>query len=266
MTYPYNNESESAWDFAAQAIITYGYSSLDYYNGEKFQFLGARKFSKSFLIETFAGFHSLNITSTDSSDVLPVGGMRVYFILPDSLETIFSGSYDYIYLDLMQPRGISDKIAATALNADISYHWSENWKSQIRYESKFLTDSNQKMYVDFSTMYGIYNDTPWLWVGIGGEDTEFKNQVTGYWAPEQFVTFGVRLDSVFPLFGNFSGSFGFNGNELYDKGTDSWGNGYYLSAKLQYGDRNAPNASLFLIIHYQCKMIINGVPIKWELI
>jgi hypothetical protein len=111
-------------------------------------------------------------------------------------------------------------------------------------------------------MYGISTGVPWVWAGIGTDYLSYSFRQTTYWSPTRFYSFGPRFEGVFPLFQQWSASIGLNLNRFQEESFDL-GNGYYGTAKLQYGEREHLNVAVeyirILAAQGSSQWISNGV-------
>jgi hypothetical protein len=245
--YPYANEAENGWDWGGRTFLVDGKNAQYDFTATGLQLLGGRKFSKNVSAEVLAGFHQIQNTSVGNSKLAFSGYAKSNFIFSDRYTSSIEVGHSLKDGTLIQTGNTGDQLTAITIKPNIGMRWSEHWRSQIRYQYLFISDDNKKSLVDLSTMYGISTGIPWIWFGLGIERLNYSHRKSTYWTPSEFISFGPRLEATVPIKGKVSASGGINLNRLYDKDTDSWGNGYYFSWRLQYGDRNETNLSIYLI-------------------
>ncbi len=144
-------------------------------------------------------------------------------------------SRDFIYPDGAVPGGITEKL--TALEHSASFRWRAHNRLRILGQGRYrdydkFNDENVSKQTEINILYGLYPSWPWVWAGVGAQRLTYDRQVPAYWSPEEFIAYGLRFDSSFPLGKRLSGSAAANLDKLDEDGSE--GTGYYLQAGLQY--------------------------------
>jgi hypothetical protein len=68
-----------------------------------------------------------------------------------------------------------------------------------------MSDSNTMFWTDFEMLYGISPEWPWIWAGAGVYFQKFEFESDDYWSPSQYLSYGPRLDSSFPISSRLTG-------------------------------------------------------------
>lgn len=243
----YEDEASEDWDYSGSFLATQGFNSKENYNGQRVLFLGGKKFSPNLHMDISGGAHNLYDTANQNSASIFVGEIKTYFVAAEFFNGFMSFNRDYAYIHTIQPGGIDYRLTATSLNSSFSINFTDYLTTRFIENYFFISDQNQKSVTNVSLLYGIAKDIPWIWVGIGYENTSYKYLTTDYWSPSAFMSFGTRAEADLPLLfiDNLNLGLEFNYNRLWDKDTCSDGNGVSFSGKLTYGDRNFNNISIY---------------------
>ena len=70
--------------------------------------------------------------------------------------------------------------------------------------------------------------------------SENSKDVTGYWTPEDFRNYGLKLEAAFPLYKKLSANSEIKHYRLRENFGD-WGDGNTYSIGLRYGERGSRN-------------------------
>ena len=239
----YPGEVEKTWDFGADAKLYEGSDPSAEYEGRKASAYAARKFSSRALLGIEAGINSLLNKKQSWTANTFYGSVDLQLQVATAMDLNLRVTHDYVYQDLIQPGAVVSPLAALSEYADGDYHISERWRLPFHLKDRSLSDGNEIRETDVAAMYGISTGVPWIWVGFGGDYLTFKNYQPLYWSPWQFYSFGPRAEVVVPIALGLTGSIGLNLNRLTESAL-SPSNGYYGSAKLEYGDREKFNIAL----------------------
>ena len=244
---PFDDEATAAWDFSGSFLATQGFNANENYNGQRVYLLAGRKFSPNLQIDISSGAHRLYDTYNQNTSAIYAGEIKTYFMASEYFNGYMSFNRDYAYFYNIQPGGIDYRLTATSLNTSFSINFTDYLTTRFIQNYYFISDQNQKSISNVSLLYGIFNEVPWVWVGIGYENTSYKYISTNYWSPAAFMSFGTRAEADIPLIFIKDLSLGleFNYNRLWDKDTGTRGIGLSFSNKLTYGDRNYNNISIY---------------------
>ena len=69
----------------------------------------------------------------------------------------------------------------------------------------FVSDSNRRFESDLAALYGISPGWPWIWAGAGMYYMDFERQIPDYWSPANYLSYGPRITSSFPIARRFTG-------------------------------------------------------------
>ena len=241
--WPYDNEQDQAFDYGFKANLFNGQNIKEHYQGIKIAGEMGRKFSPCWYSHFNLGLHLLNNSNTNSMSSTPYVEGEVSGILSDPLNAHVKINQDYIYQDLIQPGGVDSSLRATSFYLDLKYKISSSFHANFASSLRAFSDTNSKMSLDTSLMYGISTGVPWIWLGVGYEYLSFSFRQTGYWSPTHFYSVGPRFEGEFPIINQLNFGVGLNVNHFGEESA-SPGNGYFGSLKLQYGNRNEFNLAL----------------------
>jgi len=247
LLYPFDNEANAAWDFSGSLLVTQGFNANENYNGQRVYLLAGHKFLPNFQIDISSGVHRLYDTANQNTSSIYVFGIKTYFMASKYFNGYISYNSDYAYIYGIQPGAIDYRLTATSLNTSFSINFTDYLTTRFVENYYFISDQNQKSISNVSLLYGIFNDIPWIWMGIGYENTSYKYITTNYWSPSAFMSFGTRAEADIPLIFIKDLSLGleFNYNRLWDKDSGTTGIGLSFSNRLTYGNRNSSNISIY---------------------
>ena len=142
------------------------------------------------------------------------------------------------YADLFQTQGaFAESLKGESLKAGLNWRPIHKLRAQVYHQSYWLSDSNNRLDDDFSLLYALSPDWPWIWIGAGFENITDTLATSAYWSPKHFIDYGPRFDVAFPIFEKLTGSFGLNINHYKDFDFGE-GNGFYFLGRLTYGQEN----------------------------
>ena len=122
------------------------------------------------------------------------------------------------------------------LKPSLSYKLSEQWRFDLRGDYNWVEDGNLASLTDLQFMYGLSQDSLWLWLGLGGEYLTHRKPTGDYWSPRSVHSYGPRLEFSY-LWRDLWG-FNLAGNLFSLRENDfKQGSGYYLNAGASYGKR-----------------------------
>lgn len=161
--------------------------------------------------------------------------LTAIFGLNSNFNAQLETSRDFIYPDGAVTGGITEQL--TALEHSASFRWRAHDRLRIQGQGRYrdydkFNDENTSRQTEFNILYGISPSWPWVWAGVGAQRLTYDRQVASYWSPDEFIAYGLRFDSSFPLGKRLSGTVGANIDKLEEDGSE--GDGYYLQAGLQY--------------------------------
>ncbi len=246
-SYPYENEARSAWDFGAALLTTHGFNALNNYNGQRAYVLLGKKINSNFLFEIYSGGHRIFDTGNNNDNTIFVGDLKFFFHVDELLDINFSANRDYAYIYTIQPGGTNNRLTTDSLNFALSYNIFSDISTRINESYFYISDQNTKSVTNISLLYGIATDEPWIWVGLGYENTSYKFVTPDYWSPSAFMAFGFRSEANIPIYliDNIFINLEFNYNRIWDKDTCTRGNGVAIASRLQFGQRENHNFSIF---------------------
>ena len=199
--------------------------------------LGKRSASGHYL-EGRLGVHGLGgDTSTGEISteerIIPTYGIKGILMLNEQVELGLDAGYGFVYPAGFQPEGITSGLTAHTLESTLS--WLIIPRLQLSGQSalKRLSDANTMYQGDFSILYGLSPDWPWIWAGVGAYYTGFERQTIEYWSPSRHVSYGPRFTSSFPLGKRWSGWAAANVSVVSEDSLSS-GMGDYVSLGLDY--------------------------------
>ncbi len=140
---------------------------------------------------------------------------------------------DFLYSSSVGVAAVSD--ALTEDTRALTGEWQPvlEWRFLARSLLQKTSDLNVKRQKSVEALYGISPEWPWIWSGVFVETLRFDNKTDGYWSPQGLKTFGIKLESSFPLNQRLSATAGFNINRSQD-GDEAWGTGYFIGAGIDY--------------------------------
>lgn len=247
LSYPYEEEELSAWDYGLSLLLTEGYNSKYFYSGQKAEFLIGRKFSSNFLIDCYAGGHRLFDTNNDNAQSIIIGGIKFYFHIDELLDMSLLLNRDFAYIHNIQPGSIDYRLMARAIYFAVNYKLPLDIMARGSQNTLILSDENIKSVTNISLLYGIFTSEPWLWIGIGYENTAYQFTTPDYWSPSTFMAFGFRSEASIPIYliDNVFFNFELNYNRLWDKDAGEQGDGFVFASKLQLGRRDENNLAIY---------------------
>ncbi|MDH5415364.1 MAG: hypothetical protein OEW87_14605 [Flavobacteriaceae bacterium] len=236
--WPYPNALEKSFDWGIDTNIHSGSVNPDEFSGVSLSTLIGKKFSSELYSQINVGFHNLENKTAKSKQTITNFQFSTQYVITSTLSANFRYTHDYVYYEMMLPKGVTDYLEADSLYTTFTYKWSKRIKSKFNANWKLLSDSNTKKQYSFDTLYGVSPGWPWIWFGLGMEHLSFTKDLDGYWTPLDFLMIGPRLEAAFTLYKKLSITIAFNANRYHDRDLDTWGNGYYGTVKLQYGKRD----------------------------
>nr|BFD32526.1 hypothetical protein GTC16762_21440 [Pigmentibacter ruber] len=247
LSFPYENEDEVAWDVGGSLLTTQGFNAIHNYNGQRGNFLLGRKFSSNFQIDITSGAHRAYDTNNNNDKTIYSGEIKLFLHSDELFDLILSANRDYAYIYTIQPGGTNDRLTTNVLNFSFNYNFLPYLMTRMNENYFFISDQNAKSVSTVSLLYGIATDEPWIWVGIGYDNTSYKYNTTNYWSPSAFMGFGFRSEANVPIYviDNVYLNLEFNYNRLWDKDTCTRGNGVAFASKLQFGKRDNHNIAFF---------------------
>lgn len=239
--YPYNEEKHPRYNFRldyTQASATESGSEL---NAHKLG-AGISYLAKDHLLwKLWGGVHQYkNSTGTDEQAV--VGEISVEWKKGDFYQ-FGSVGRDYAYQDLFVPKGIEEDLKSDRLFARSLYTGFPGYRLNNRFTLNKLSDGNKRWQDDIDVKRQFLKNQLWLWLGAGGEYIYTNRDVTGYWTPRRYISFGPRIELGIDLTSLLSLQHGTNFNYFYDENSRT-GYGYYTITNLRWGKRDNRNLSL----------------------
>ena len=122
------------------------------------------------------------------------------------------------------------------LKPSLSHKLSEKWRTDLRGDYNWVEDGNLASLTDLQFLYGLSQDSLWLWLGFGGEYLTHRRPTGDYWSPRTFHSYGPRMEFSYLWMEKWS--FNLSGNAFSLKENDfEQGSGYYLNTGISYGKR-----------------------------
>lgn len=234
------SNADSPFIFNVGTLLSKGKIEENKYSFQHFNLSESYK-SENLEISAFGGF--VNRSEKLSKDLQKFeGAINLKTNIADT-GIMIEGGYHSIAEDMQSKRAIQDLLRGAYYSVQLRQMFTEKIKATIQTRSIFLNDKNKRSNSDFSLMYGISPSWPWIWVGGGAEYLKNKKMTPAYWSPSKFYSYGPRFDIAFPIKDKFSFATGVNLNRFHDANFGS-GKGYYLNAKLIYGESSSTHTYL----------------------
>jgi hypothetical protein len=239
--WPFGDEASRGWSVMAQRFEL-DRLSLDFVASE-LRF-GAWQKWNSWNVSGSVGVHEVNWQSAErktSYGVTELGASRNW-------EAVFFHvrlASEFLYPRVLVYSG--DPVAARALVAEPRVVWriSERQKLQLKYQSAdFDKSDNRRSQVDGEWLWGFSQSPHWVWVGVGAEELRNSEDVSNYWSPEVFKSYGLRVDTQWAISDSLGFFFAGSLNRIREESLD-WGRGHYLRTGIRYGDREESLFRLF---------------------
>lgn len=247
LSYPYENEDTTGWDFGSSVLTTQGFNANNNYNGQRGYLLLGRKFNSNFLIDFYSGGHRAFDTGNNNDKTIFIAELKALFHIDELLDISLAANRDYAYIYTIQPGGSNNRLTTNSFNFALNYNIFSDIVTRINENYFYISDQNTKSVTNIALLYGIATEEPWIWVGLGYENTSYKYVTTDYWSPSAFMAFGFRSEANLPIYliDNIFINLELNYNRIWDKDTCTRGNGVAIASKLQFGRRENHNFSVF---------------------
>ncbi len=189
----------------------------------------ARKFSDNVSASASIGRSQLENSFTQADDSLTTYGLATRIKLNKQVELHASHSKDFLFQDAIVEDENGNLLSGKS--SDVSLYWRAQKKIRVQGAAghRSLSDGNAANKVSGSVLYGISADWPWIWTGVSAERLSYNQDKSSYWAPDKYTSYGVVLDSSFPVNDNLSMSLGANLNRSKEDNNPT-GTGYSVSA------------------------------------
>lgn len=199
MDWPYQEADSLDLDWGLDAVVRNGSSFSSDFNALQFDaFIGKRLQTGSYL-EVGVGVHGIRGDDLIKDDTIPIYWAKGLFPVTPSFDIEVVASFDYLYPEGFQPGSLIEALTSHTIFGELS--WKPVYSLWIKSQSelKFISDSNKRFWTDLAVLYGISPDWPWVWVGAGANYLTYEFESDNYWSPSQYISYGPRLESSFPI-------------------------------------------------------------------
>ncbi len=231
--WPYVELVDSSLDWGGQVFEEGGTVESNDYTGRKAEvFLGGRPTPYIYL-EGRLGYHQLaSEVSADDASTTAIRFLGFYEIAR-GIKVKGEFQRDFLYASSVGVSAVGE--ALMARTGVIGGEWQPvlPWRFLARSVLQKSSDSNTMRQNTLEALYGISPEWPWIWSGAFVETLRFDNKTDGYWSPQDFKSFGVKLESSFPINQSFSATAGFNLSRSQER-NEPWGTGYFIGAGVDY--------------------------------
>jgi hypothetical protein len=151
-------------------------------------------------------------------------------------------SRDYLFRDILRTDRQFQNLEATTLSPIVMWLPADRWRAKYSGRYSELEDSNGRANSDLQVMYGVSTD-PWFWIGPGVNYLSFRTQrPVEYYSPAYVRSVGPRAEFSYKIMDKLNFNFGGSFNWTVEDGVAS--RGHYLSASLEFGNRESPGPSI----------------------
>ncbi len=240
--YLHEAEAEKEWLWSLKTTHdTIKRPTQDNYKGSEYSASVAQKINKQLSAEVGLGHSELKNKRTGITDQLTSYSAKAKLAITDKLVVHAKQERQYLF-DHAIIESDSGKLVHGD-TSDLGLYWRahDKWRVQGNILKQGLSDGNDSQKISGAVLYGISSGWPWIWTGIKAEKLEYDEQRASYWTPADYQSYGLTLDSSFPVSKDLSMSLGANFNRSKEDNNPS-GTGYSVSAGADW--KVAENISL----------------------
>lgn len=189
----------------------------------------SHKFSDGLSLAGAIGRSQLENSIKQADDALTTYDVQARLRLNPQLELHADHKKDYLFNDAIVEDDNGKLLSGRS--SDVSLQWRPQKKIRVQggVGHRSLSDGNQSDKVSGAVLYGISPDWPWIWTGVSAEHLSYDQDKASYWTPDTYTSYGVVVDSNFPVNDKVSLSLGGNLNRSKEDKNPA-GTGYALSA------------------------------------
>jgi len=203
----------------------------------------SRKISDKLSIAASLGQGRIKNKQTKRNAQLTTYAVKAKLTLNKQVKLHIKQSTGFVFDDALIEDDNAQTLSGDITNIDLYWRPLEKIRVEGNGLYRSLSDNNHSQQLLGAVLYGISPNWPWLWVGVSAEKLSYDKTKLSYWTPNDYVSYGVVIDSSFPVNEHFSISLGGNLNTSKEDNNAS-GTGYSLSAGAYWMVRKNINIKL----------------------
>jgi hypothetical protein len=224
--WPWEEAETDGLDWGVNAKYLSGTVDAARFRGTRVLGVLGWRYSTRVYFEGGLGAHQLRTDDADH-ETLGIYTLNAHYTPWAPLSLLFEASKDYVYPENVLPGGITQYLTARTEAMSTTWHATPRVRATLRARLRDFSDNNRQDQYTGALLYGISPDTPWVWIGIGGEHMGYDMQRPDYWSPRYYSSYGLRWESDFPLGARVTASLGLNLDRVHEDGVAS--NGQYYA-------------------------------------
>ena len=205
--WPYVNDADSDFDWG---LLLHRYSGQaaggNDFTGLQYEGILGWRYSQSAYFSTHFGSHRLDVPNENNAIDRFTYQVDALFTVTPKIKLNLHAANDFVYQYGLQPGGSNQFLNAQQWQG--FFEWTPIPTIRINFSdsSWSLSDENTQHEYQVNILYGISPEWPWIWVGLNYDHLGYDETKTGYWSPNDFYSYGLVLDSSFPIYGNLTGA------------------------------------------------------------
>ena len=205
--WPYVNDADSDFDWG---VLLHRYTGQaaggNDFNGLQFEGILGWHYSQAAYFSTYLGSHRLDVPNEAHTVERFSYQIDALFNVTPKIKLNLHTANDFVYQYGLQPGGSNRFLYAQQWQGFLE--WTPIPKIRINFSdsSWSLSDENTRHEYQVNLLYGISPSWPWIWVGLNYDHLGYDETKPDYWSPNEFYSYGLVLDSSFPITENFTGA------------------------------------------------------------
>ncbi len=221
-------QGDNLWGLHVRRSIVRQSNAADY-RGSDIKASFARKFNDKLSVAGSIGRSELSNGVQQAKKAITLYGLKARVKLTDEVEVQAHHSRDLLFNEALVEDDNGRLIDGKT--SDIALFWRPHKKIRVQGATNYrsLSDDNSAKRTSAALLYGISPGWPWIWAGVSAEMLSYEQNKNSYWTPEKYTSYGVLVDSSFPVNDTLSLSMGANVNRNKEDDNPA-GTGYSISA------------------------------------
>jgi len=202
------------------------------FQGAQVQAMLGKRFSRALYAEAWLGAHQLKVSQSDENTITTYA-TSVHLTPVDWFRLQIESSENFVYPESVLPGGISEQLTARTDSASLQWRPVRRVRAIAKGLWRELDDGNVEDRVTLAILYGLSPEWPWIWAGIGGEKLQFDQPRSSYWSPQEYLAYGLRFESSFPITDWLTGNIAVNLDRLREDEARADGQYYALGLEIR---------------------------------
>jgi len=231
--WPYQEDASSSVDWGIRVRRYDGAASGIDFTGLKAEGTLGWRYSPGTYFSADLGSHRLKVPSRSKDSERFTYKVAALMAVTSHVKLNLHAASDYVYQDFLQPAGVTQLLHGKQLRGRLEWQPAGKFRFNVGETAWRLSDDNRSRDYEANILYGISPDWPWIWVGLNYEHLAYDRTMPDYWSPTKFYSYGLVLDSSFPITDNLTGNLSGNLSRIKEEDF-ALGNGDFAYVGLDY--------------------------------